>query len=153
MQEAAEAEQIYDLIEDEITELYYDRNEAGVPVRWVQMMKESISSICCRFNMNRVLADYVDKFYGPSRVMARELSQDNYGLLRQAVRHGQELLTNWDKITMTGFSTSVDASDVVTEGQRVEVTCRVDLGGVSAGLLAVELFYVLTSRTSTESSR
>ena len=39
MQEAAEAEQIYDLIEDEITELYYDRNEAGVPVRWVEMMK------------------------------------------------------------------------------------------------------------------
>ncbi len=146
MQEAAEAEQIYDLIEDEITELYYDRNEAGVPIRWVQMMKESISSICCRFNMNRVLADYADKFYGPSRVMAKELSQNNYELLRQAVRQGQELLTNWDKITLTGFATSVDASDVVTEGQRVEVTCRVDLGGVSAGLLAVELFYVLTEQ-------
>jgi starch phosphorylase len=43
MQEAAEAEQVYDLIEDEITELYYDRNEAGVPVRWVQRMKDSIS--------------------------------------------------------------------------------------------------------------
>ena len=65
MQEAAEAEQIYDLIEDEITERYYDRNEAGVPIRWVQMMKESVSSTCCRFNMNRVLADYIEKFYIP----------------------------------------------------------------------------------------
>jgi starch phosphorylase len=146
MQEEAEAEQIYDLIEDEITELYYDRNEAGVPVHWVQMMKESISSICCQFNMNRVLADYADKFYGPSRVMTEELSQNNYGALRQAVRSGQDLLTNWDKIAVTGFSTSVDASDVVTEGQRVEVTCRVDLNGVPAGLLAVELFYVLTEQ-------
>ncbi|MCL5281650.1 MAG: alpha-glucan family phosphorylase [Planctomycetes bacterium] len=146
MQEAAEAEQIYDLIEDEITELYYDRNEAGVPVRWVQMMKESISSICCQFNMNRVLADYADKFYGPSRTLAKELSRDNYGVLRRTVRNGQELLANWDKIVVTGFSTSVDASDVVTEGQHVEVTCRVDLHGAPAGLLAVELFYMLSEQ-------
>jgi starch phosphorylase len=147
MQEAAEAEQVYDLIEDEITELYYDRNEAGVPVRWVQMMKESISSICCQFNMNRVLADYADKFYGPSKVMADELSQNNYELLRQAVHNGQDLRTNWDRITVTGFSTSVDASDVVTEGQHVEVTCRVDLDGVPPGLLTVELFYMLAEQS------
>jgi starch phosphorylase len=147
MQEAAEAEQIYDLIEDEISELYYDRNEAGVPVRWVQMMKESISSICCQFNMNRVLADYADKFYGPSKVMADELSQNNYELLRQAVHNGQDLRTNWDRITVTGFSTSVDASDVVTEGQHVEVTCRVDLDGVPPGLLTVELFYMLAEQS------
>ncbi len=146
MQEAAEAEQIYDLIEDEITELYYDRNEAGVPVRWVQMMKESISSICCQFNMNRVLADYADKFYGPSRMMAKELSQNDYELLRQAVRKGQELLSSWERITATGFSTSVDASDVVTEGQHVDVTCRVDLAGVPANSLVVELFYVLAEQ-------
>jgi len=143
MQEAAEAEQIYDLIEDEISELYYDRNEAGVPLRWVQMMKESISSVCCRFNMNRVLADYLSKFYVPSRAMAEGLSRDNYQLLRQAVRGGQEILTNWDKIAVTDFSTSVDKSDVVTEGQQVEVTCAVDLNGMSPDSLQVELFYVL----------
>jgi starch phosphorylase len=143
MQEAAEAGQIYDLIEDEITELYYDRSEAGVPVRWVQMMKESISSVCCRFNMNRVLADYIDKFYVPSRAAAKGLCENNYGLLRQAIRSGQEIVTNWDKIAVTGFSTSVDKSDVVAEGQRVEVTCSVDLGVVPANAIRVELFYVL----------
>ncbi|MCX5644078.1 MAG: alpha-glucan family phosphorylase [Phycisphaerae bacterium] len=143
MQEAAEAEQIYDLIEDEITELYYDRNEAGVPLRWVQMMKESISSVCCRFNMNRVLADYIDKFYVPSRVAAKELSENNWGVLRQTIRSGQEILTNWDKIAITGFSTSVDARDIVTEGQRVEVACTVNLNGVPSDAIRVELFYLL----------
>jgi len=143
MQEAAEAEQIYDLIEEEITELYYDRNEAGVPGRWVQMMKESIASICCRFNMNRVLADYIDKFYAPSRTAAKELSQDHYEPLRRAVRSGQEILAHWDKIMVAGFATSVDASDVVTEGQRIEVTCTVDLNGLLPGSVEVELFYLL----------
>ena len=106
-------------------------------------MKESISSVCCRFNMNRVLADYIDKFYVPSRAAAKELSENNYGLLRQAIRSGQGVTMNWDKITVAGFSTSVDKSDVVTEGQRVEVTCSVDLGGVPSTAIQVELFYVL----------
>jgi starch phosphorylase len=143
MQEAAEAEQIYDLLEEEISELYYDQNEAGVPVRWVRMMKESIASICCRFNMNRVLADYMAKFYVPSNATAMQLAQNGYDFLRQAVRNGQELLKNWDKIAVSGFFTSVDKSDVVTEGQRVDVTCTVDLGGMPAASITVELFYVL----------
>ncbi|MCU0915834.1 MAG: alpha-glucan family phosphorylase [Planctomycetes bacterium] len=147
MQEAAEAEQIYDLIEDEITESYYDRNEAGVPIRWVQRMKESITSICCRFNMNRVLADYIDKFYTPSRVAARELSRNNYEFLRQALRDGEQILANWERITIGGLSTSVDKSDVVTEGQQVEVACTVDLHGLPPGLLEVELFYILQDRS------
>jgi hypothetical protein len=56
------------------------------------------------------------------------------------------LLANWDKIVVTGFSTSVDAGDVVTEGQRVEVTCKADLHGVPASLLVVELFYMLAEQ-------
>jgi starch phosphorylase len=156
MQEAAEAEQLYGLIEDEITERFYDRNEAGVPTRWVQMMKESIASICCQFNMNRVLADYLDKFYVPSRRAAKALAQDDYEALRQTVRDGQTLLANWEKITVSDFSTSVDgapqrdesrlgtaASDVITEGQKVKVACAVDLNGIAPESVDVELFYVL----------
>jgi len=143
MQEAAEAEQIYDLLEEEITNRYYDRNEAGVPIRWVQMMKESIVSTCCRFNMNRVLAEYIDKFYVPSKTAATQLSHNHYEPLRQALRGGQELLARWDRIAIANFSTSVDKSDVVTEGQRVEVTCTVDLNGVAPEAVQVELFYLL----------
>jgi hypothetical protein len=93
--------------------------------------------------MNRVLADYIDKFYAPSRTAAKELSQDHYEPLRRAVRSGEEILAHWDKIMVAGFATSVDASDVVTEGQRIEVTCTVDLNGLLPGSVEVELFYLL----------
>jgi starch phosphorylase len=143
MQEAAEAEQIYDLIEAEITELFYDRNEAGIPVRWVQMMKESIASIGCQFNMNRVLADYIDRFYVPSRSVSTELSRESYAPLKQALRATEPMLASWEKIAITGLATSVDKKDVVTEGERVEVSCVVDLRGAPANLFQVELLYLL----------
>lgn len=140
MRQAAEAAQIYDLIEQEITELFYDRNEAGVPVHWVQMMKESISSVCCQFNMNRVLTDYVDRLYVPAKLAVETLSRDNYESVRQALAQGREVLSHWDKIAIGRFATSVDRKEVVTEGERVSVTCSVDLAGASPELFQVELF-------------
>jgi starch phosphorylase len=140
MRQAAEAAQIYDLIEQEITELFYDRNEAGVPVRWVQMMKESISSVCCQFNMNRVLTDYVDRLYVPAKLAVETLSRDNYESVRQALAQGRQVLDHWDKIAIGRFATSVDRQEVVTEGERVSVTCSVDLAGAPPELFQVELF-------------
>jgi len=143
MQEAAEAEQIYGLIEEGITELYYDRNEAGVPVQWTEMMKQSIWSVFCQFNMNRVLADYTDKFYLPSRATVRELARDDREPLREALRNAQELLRYWDGIVIGGFSTSADKQEVLTEGEQVEISCEVALNGAPSGSLQVELFYML----------
>jgi starch phosphorylase len=143
MQEAAEAEQIYDLIESEISELYYDRNEAGVPTRWVEMMKQSVSSVCCQFNMNRVLAEYMDKFYAPSKALTEELARNNHESLKQALQSAEEITRLWDSIKIGGLTTSVDKKDVLAEGERVEVTCAVDLDGAPAGLFDVELFYML----------
>lgn len=143
VQEAAEAGQIYDLIEEEITERYYDRNEAGVPVRWVQTMKESMYSVCSKFNMNRMLGEYIDKLYRPSKTALDELSRDDYNPLKQALLGAREIQKYWDNIRVTGFSTSVDKKEVVTEGERVEVLCQVDLNGAPASLFEVELFCML----------
>jgi len=146
MQEAAEASQIYDLIEEGLTELYYDRNEAGIPVRWVEMMKQSIFSVGCQFNMNRVMAEYIDKLYLPAAQGLGELSQDGYAPLKQALREAREVAKHWDAIEITGLATSVDKKEVVSEGERVAVACDVYLHGAPAELFEVDLFCILHDR-------
>ncbi len=143
MQEAAEAAQIYDLIEESITESFYDRNEAGVPVRWTEMMKESISSVGCRFNMGRVFAEYTDKLYMPAATALDALTRENYASLRHALRSMQEIQTYWDRVSIGGLATSVDKKEVVTEGERIKITCEVRLQGAPPDLFTVELFCLL----------
>ena len=140
MQEAAEAAQIYDLIEESITDLYYDRDEAGVPARWADMMKESIYSVGCRFNMGRVFAEYIDKLYMPAGSALDDLTRENYTSLRRALQTTQELQRYWERITINNLATSVDKNEVVSEGERITVTCEVRLNGAPPGLLTVELF-------------
>ncbi len=60
---ASDANQIYNLIEQEIVPLYYDRNEKGIPEKWVEKMKEAIKTIAPNFSARRMLKEYIDKFY------------------------------------------------------------------------------------------
>jgi len=107
------------------------------------MMKESLCSVCCQFNMNRVLAEYMDKFYMPSKMLSDELARNDREALKQALQDAQQILSQWENVTIGGLTTSVDKKEVVAEGEHVEVACSVDLNGAPASLYQVELFYML----------
>lgn len=142
LKEVAEAEQIYDLLEEEITELYYDRNEVGVPDKWVKMMKESVASVCHNFNMNRVLTNYADQFYDPSKLYNEKLSQNNFQPLKDASDQSRQLARFWPSIKFAEFTTNIGERDHLIEQDRLEVNCAVNLDQAPENLFAVELFYM-----------
>jgi len=143
LMEIAEASQIYDLLEEEITTLYYDRNEVGIPEQWVKMMKESICSVCKKFNMNGVLKSYLDKLYMPSKRHFESLCRDSFLPLKQLDEKEQKILKYWDGIKFTSFSTSADKKDFLIEEDNLQVSCSVDLSQAPPELFTVELCYIL----------
>jgi starch phosphorylase len=148
LQETAEANQIYDLLEAVITEHYYDRNELGIPGRWVEMMRRSIATACRDFNMTRVLAEYSGKFYGPAKREIARLTGNNRDVLRKALEGEKPILDNWDRVAIRDLSTTVDKKGRVSAGDRVEVRCVVDFDGLAHNLLTAELY--LTRNDSDE---
>ncbi len=62
-QDAHDAEALYRLLETEIVPMYYDRDLADIPRAWVQVVKESMASVIPQFTSERMLAEYVQKFY------------------------------------------------------------------------------------------
>ncbi len=150
MQEIAEANQIYDLLEEEITEMFYDRDEFGIPRRWVKMIKESISAVCREFNMNRMLMGYVDKLYVPCKKEFEKLSEDNFRRLKEATEQAREIVTYWDSIKFTAVAVNADKKDRLVEGDHLEVSCTVDFGQAQPKLFSVELFYMLGDKSRFE---
>ncbi len=61
--DADTANAIYELLEDHVIPLYYDRDTNGTPHGWIKMMKESIRSNAPLFNTSRMAGEYVEKFY------------------------------------------------------------------------------------------
>ena len=148
LQETADANQLYNLLENEITELYYSRNETDIPEGWVKMMKESLFSVCRHFNMNRVLSDYVKKSYLPAIKESALLSADNYKLLKQAIREEKEVLKYWDSAKIVSFSTNIEKKVRLTEAECVQAQCAVRFGEAAAELFKVELFYMYHENSS-----
>ena len=64
-QDSEDAVALYQLLQDEIVPLFYDRNDNGVPVGWVELMKESMASCSGEFSSHRMVAEYVKKAYQP----------------------------------------------------------------------------------------
>jgi starch phosphorylase len=60
-----DADFLYETLEKEVIPLYYQRNSTGVPHHWLQRMKAAMHSLGWRFNADRMVRDYVLRFYLP----------------------------------------------------------------------------------------
>jgi starch phosphorylase len=69
----AEAEALFRLLEREVTPAYFDRDAAGVPQRWVTMMKASIKRLAPEFSAGRMVLDYFDEAYAPAARRVQQL--------------------------------------------------------------------------------
>ena len=66
-QDAADAESLFDTLEQSIVPLYYDRDaRTDVPVGWMRMVKESIRTIAPMMSTARMLKEYLGEMYVPS---------------------------------------------------------------------------------------
>ena len=63
--DAAEAEALYELLENEVIPEFYTRNEQGVPNAWVARMRESMARLTPRFSTNRAVCEYTEQHYLP----------------------------------------------------------------------------------------
>jgi starch phosphorylase len=70
-----DAESLYNLLEKEIVPLYYERDRKGIPLKWMQMVKEAIRTITPAFNACRMMKEYNREMYLPAA--GQEVANDN----------------------------------------------------------------------------
>jgi starch phosphorylase len=64
--DAADANALYRLLEQEIVPAYYDRDASHVPHRWLATVKESIRTVGPRFCARRMVKEYAERMYAPA---------------------------------------------------------------------------------------
>ena len=65
-QDAADAEVLYQLLENEVVPLFYQRDADFVPRGWVQVMKEAIRTSMPTFCARRMVKEYTERLYIPA---------------------------------------------------------------------------------------
>ena len=54
------------MLERELVPAYYERDERGIPHRWLELMRASIEQLGGEFNTNRIVREYVETMYLPA---------------------------------------------------------------------------------------
>jgi len=65
-QDWSDAQSLYRLLEEDLIPRYYDRDAAGVPTRWVDVMRRSMATSLWRFSTTRMLHEYTEQLYLPA---------------------------------------------------------------------------------------
>jgi starch phosphorylase len=65
-QDWADVQALYALIEEQLVPSFYERDAAGLPRRWLQVVKQSIRTVLPQFSARRMVKDYVRGMYAPA---------------------------------------------------------------------------------------
>ena len=138
VQDKADSEDIYMILENKIMPTYYERNERNIPEKWVKMMKNSIISTGGRFSTSRMLVDYVDKLYIPLCNL-----YDNYFSKLDRVTEfnswKEELYRNWNDIKITQENNLDNIT--IDAGNLIDVKCKVRLPNISVDNIVAQVYY------------
>jgi len=66
IQDAADAEDLYQTLEHKIISTYYDRDSKEISHKWIAMMKDTMKTAIPQFSTRRMVKQYVEKFYAPT---------------------------------------------------------------------------------------
>ena len=61
-----DVERLYILLERHVVPLFYERNDEGIPIGWVEKMKHAMRVAGSTFTARRMLRDYVTRYYVPA---------------------------------------------------------------------------------------
>ena len=64
--DALDAESLYRTLEQEVVPLFYNRDDDGLPRKWIAMMKRAIQTLAPKYNSDRMVEEYARKIYSSS---------------------------------------------------------------------------------------
>ena len=96
--DAIEAEQLYNILEQEVIPEFYSRNEKGIPTRWISRMRESMAQLTPRFSADRTVREYTEQHYLPAAKSFLERTADNGKIGKQIAEKLQKLNQKWDSL-------------------------------------------------------
>ncbi|MEO6941895.1 MAG: alpha-glucan family phosphorylase, partial [Terrimesophilobacter sp.] len=135
-----EAASLYDLIQHQVAPRFYDRNDEGIPTRWVESIRHTLATLSPALSADRMVREYVERLYLPAAESAAALTAGGSAGARALAAWKSKIVTAWPNVSVSHVeSGGVDAVPEV--GDELHVRAKIQLDGLSLEDVAVELLY------------
>ncbi len=137
--DALEAAALYDLIENVVAPRFYERDSKGVPQRWMENMRHTLSDLGPKVQATRMVRDYVEKLYTPTAASFRHMNGNFAGAKELAVWKAR-IREAWNGVQVNAIDASA-IPDVAVLGDSISVGATVSLGNLTPADVEVQLVY------------
>jgi len=97
-QDELDAETIYNILEDEIVPSFYERDNNGVPKKWVGYIKNTLAEVSPNFTTARMIRDYQDRYYNPQFARTEKVKADNFKMAKEMAAWKYRISKHWKSI-------------------------------------------------------
>jgi starch phosphorylase len=107
--DAAEAEALYERLEQEVIPEFYARDEKGIPIAWVARIRESMARLTPRFAASRAVCEYTEQHYLPAATAYRERAANKGAVGRRVVDWRQGVDRQWGSLRFGNLRVETNA--------------------------------------------
>ena len=133
-----EANELLDILEYELMPLYYRHENKGYSTGWVEVSKASMKSIIPHFNAQRMVMDYVRKFYHPASRQMAKLAENNAANARKLAEWKKYIKQLWPGVSI---ELAESPQQQTYHREAVTVKVRAHLNGLRPEDVIVECVY------------
>jgi starch phosphorylase len=122
-----EAAALYDLLEQRITPRFYERGQGGLPDRWIEMVRQTLSLLGPKVLAGRMVREYVERLYAPAALSHRAMDPDS---ARELAEWKARVRSAWHAVTVDHVETSATRATAEL-GTTLTLRVRVGLGDLA----------------------
>jgi starch phosphorylase len=138
-QDEVESNALYELLEREIVPLFYTRGRGGLPVDWILRMKESIGVLSAGFNTNRMVREYVSRFYVPAEARGANFAADGHARAHAYRKTRERVRAAWPELAIVRVVREPDGD--VAVNAPLHLKAWVKLGTLPPENVDVQMYY------------
>ncbi|MGW0133924.1 glycosyltransferase family 1 protein [Streptomyces sp. NPDC003299] len=121
-----EAAALYELLEQRIAPRFYERGRGGLPDRWIEMVRQTLTHLGPKVLAGRMVREYVERLYTPAAQAHRAMSPD---VARELAEWKSRVRGAWPAVSVDHVETSA-TSATAELGTTLTLRVRVALGAL-----------------------
>jgi len=133
---------LYEILQDQVVPLYYNRGKMGFSEGWVKKAKRSIATVLPRFNATRMVGEYVSRFYLPAARNGRTYAEQGFDNARAVAAWKAKVRQHWNGVTMRRLD---NPKKRIPFGDALQFEVAIKLNGLAPDDVLAEM---LVSRSS-----
>lgn len=138
-QDLIESQALYEILEQEVAPMFYNRGREGLPREWIARMKTSIRTIAPMFNTYRMVLEYGDRFYVPSCQRRHRLFKNDRLLVYKLADWKLQVNKHWPAVKVLQIESG--PTDALRYGDSLGITAQVHLGELSSNDVKIEIYH------------